>query len=468
MAGIMTESSAENSTIAAISTPPGAGGIGIIRISGPASRQVLKSIFRPRSSFCEFRSHTLYYGNIIAPKSGKLLDEVMAVFMQAPKTYTREDVVEVHCHGSFLVLQNILECILELGVDLAEPGEFTKRAFLNGRIDLTRAEAVIDILAAKTRKGVDLAQEQLAGALYQRVDAIRQVLTEMRAVIEVALDFPDEDVEIIDLDALVVKLNEEVAAPLDTLIASAEQGRIYREGVAVVIVGRPNVGKSSLLNSILQEDRALVTAVPGTTRDSIEEHVDISGMPVRIADTAGIREGAEEVEELGIQRAKNLINRADVVLFMIDGAAGVSEEDRRLFATISNKPAIILANKIDLLKKGEKVDLSFFPEETPKVLLSAKTQSGLADLRETLFSTVTGGKDQWQEEGCAPNLRHKNSLQKARTACTRIVEGLNLGMTSDLLAVDLQECLDQLGEIVGQTTTEDILDVIFEQFCLGK
>ncbi|MDJ0622781.1 MAG: tRNA uridine-5-carboxymethylaminomethyl(34) synthesis GTPase MnmE [Desulfocapsaceae bacterium] len=464
----MTDYPAENSTVAAISTPPGAGGIGIIRMSGPTSLQVLRSIFRPHSSKCEFRSHTLYYGNIVAPQSGKLLDEVLVVFMQSPKTYTREDVVEVHCHGSFLVLQNILECILEQGVELAEPGEFTKRAFLNGRIDLTKAEAVIDILAAKTRKGVDLAQEQLAGALYQRVESIRQVLTEMRAVIEVALDFPDEDVEIVDLDALVTRLNEEVAAPIDKLIRSADQGRIYREGVAVVIVGRPNVGKSSLLNSILQEERALVTEIPGTTRDSIEEHVDIGGLPVRIADTAGIREGADEVEELGIQRARRLVNQADIVLFMIDGAAGVCEEDRQLFATVANKPAIILINKIDLLGEDEEVELGFFPNEIPRVLLSAKEQSGMAELRQTLFMAVTGGKDQWQEEGCAPNLRHKNSLVKARSACRRIVEGLDLGVTSDLLAVDLQECLDQLGDIVGQTTTEDILDVIFEQFCLGK
>lgn len=464
----MTEYSAENSTVAAISTPPGAGGIGIIRMSGPASLQVLKSLFKPHSQNCEFRSHVLYYGNIIAPQSGKLLDEVLVVYMQSPKTYTREDVVEVHCHGSFLVLQSILECILQQGVELAEPGEFTKRAFLNGRIDLTKAEAVIDILAAKTRKGVDLAQEQLAGALYQRVEAVRQVLSEMRAVIEVAIDFPDEDVEIVDLDGLVARLNAEVIAPIDKLIGSADRGRIYREGVAVVIVGRPNVGKSSLLNSILQEERALVTEIPGTTRDSIEEHVDIDGMPVRLADTAGIREDADEVEELGIQRARRLVNQADVVLFMIDGAAGVCEEDQRLFATVSNKPAIILINKIDLIGEGEEVDLGFFPEDIPRVMLSAREHSGMDELRRTLFTTVAGGRDQWQEEACAPNLRHKNSLLRARAACDRIVEGLNLGVTSDLLAVDLQECLDQLGDIVGQTTTEDILDVIFEQFCLGK
>jgi tRNA modification GTPase len=464
----MTDMLRDNTTIAAISTPPGSGGIGIIRMSGPSSLAVLKSIFKPHSSSCDFRSHTLFYGNIVEPKTLKLLDEVLVVYMQSPKTYTREDVVEIHCHGSFLVLQNILECILTFDVQLAEPGEFTKRAFLNGRIDLTRAEAVIDILAAKTRKGVDIAQEQLAGALYEKVESIRKVLTDMRALIEVAIDFPDEDIEIVDTQNLQIRLQTEVLEPIDFLLRCADQGRIYREGVSVVIVGRPNVGKSSLLNAVLQEDRALVTAIPGTTRDSIEEHVEIAGMPVRIADTAGIREGADEVEELGIQRARKLVNQADIVLFMIDGAAGIFADDRQLFNTVAHKPVIILVNKIDLLEKNAKIDLSFFAEHLPKVKISAKEQSGMVELRQTIFTQVTGGKDQWQEEACAPNLRHKNSLQRAKTACERLGDGLAMAMTSDLLAVDLQECLDQLGDIVGQTTTEDILDVIFEQFCLGK
>jgi len=464
----MTDYTAENSTIAAISTPPGSGGIGIIRMSGGAALGVLRSVFTPRSPSCDFQSHTLYYGNIVEPTSGKILDEVLVVYMQAPKTYTREDVVEIHCHGSFLVLQNILECLLHFDVELAGPGQFTKRAFLNGRIDLTRAEAVIDILAAKTRKGVDIAQEQLAGALYERVEAIREVVARMRAVVEVAIDFPDEDVEIVNTENLLAQLNDEVAQPIDHLLRCADQGRIYREGISVVIVGRPNVGKSSLLNAILQEDRALVTAIPGTTRDSIEEHVDIMGMPVRIADTAGIREGGDEVEELGIQRARRLVNQADMVLFMVDGHAGICEEDRRLFETVSHKPLIVLVNKIDLLEDRAQRDPGFFPENLARVMLSAKNQSGMDDLKKLVFAGATGGRDQWEEDSCAPNIRHKRSLQRAKEACGRIADGLGMGITSDLLAVDLQECLDQLGDIVGQTTTEDILDVIFEQFCLGK
>ncbi len=464
----MVSQSGETTTIAAISTPPGSGGIGIIRMSGPHSLSVLQAIFQPHNPSCEFKSHTLYYGNIFNRKEEKILDEVLVTYMRAPKTYTREDLVEIHCHGSYLVLEQILSYMLTFDIQLAEPGEFTKRAFLNGRIDLTRAEAVIDILAAKTRKGVDIAQEQLAGALYQRVDPIRKSLTNLRAVIEVAIDFPDEDIEILDRDALLSQLREEVIVPLDYLLRCADQGRVYREGIHVVIVGRPNVGKSSLLNALLQEDRALVTAIPGTTRDSIEEHLDIMGMPVRIADTAGIRQGADEVEELGIQRARRLINRADIVLFMVDGSSKITEEDHHLFESVSGKQVILLVNKIDLLAEKEKEMEELFSSALATLQISAKQQIGMDELRQVLFDSVTGGKGQWQEEGCAPNLRHKNSLERARLACDRIHDGLLAGLTSDLVAIDLQDCLDQLGDIVGETTTEDILDLIFEQFCLGK
>ena len=463
----MTEYTSDT-TIAAISTPPGSGGIGIIRISGSSALPVLQSLFQPGNPSCDFRSHHLFHGNIVDPDQQRILDEVLVVYMASPKTYTREDVVEIHCHGSFLVLQSILELILQRGVELADPGEFTKRAFLNGRIDLTKAEAVIDILAAKTRKGIDIAQEQLAGALYQRVEKIREALKGMRALIEVSIDFPDEDVEIVDRESMVRRLKAEVIAPIDHLLLCADQGRIYREGISVVIVGRPNVGKSSLLNALLQEERALVTAIPGTTRDSIEEHIDVMGMPVRITDTAGIREGGDEVEALGIQRARRLLNEADIVFFMIDGADGILAEDTVLFASVSHKQNILVINKTDLLQDTDRATFIPFQKDLPRVFISAKEQHGMDTLRRLLFETVTGAKDQWQEDACAPNLRHKQNLTKAKAAADGIVDGLEMGITNDLLAVDLQECLDQLGDIVGETTTEDILDVIFEQFCLGK
>lgn len=454
-------------TIAAISTPPGAGGIGIIRMSGTRSLDILKLLFTPKDPGCTYRSHQLYYGHIHHPEDHKILDEVMAVVMRAPRSYTREDVVEIHCHGSFLILQNILDIIVTHGAGLAAPGEFTKRAFLNGRIDLTRAEAVIDILSAKTRKGVDLAQEQLSGGLYRLIEPIQKSLTSMRAVVEVAIDFPDEDIDIVDNKKMISDLDVDVLTPLASLLSNVSQGRLYREGISLVIAGRPNVGKSSLLNTILQEERALVTAIPGTTRDSIEEIIDINGIPVRIIDTAGIRTDAGEVEELGIQRAKDLINKADLVLFLLDGSAPVTKEDMSLYEEVSHKPVLIVINKIDLGRSEETETLPL--EITGEcVEISAKNQLGIASLKQAVFNKITSGTEQWEEDACPPNLRHQVALTQAEAAAQRIRSTLQMGLTNDLIAVDLQECLDCLGEIVGETTTDDILDVVFEQFCLGK
>ena len=464
----MTINAADTTTIAAISTPPGAGGIGIIRISGPRAREILQTIFRPRSASCAFTSHQLYYGWIIQPTHGAILDEVLAVAMRGPGTYTRDDMAEIHCHGSYLVLQRILGLIVSLGAVLAQPGEFTKRAFLNGRIDLTKAEAVIDILSARTRKGIDLAQQQLAGALFTRIDAIRQELISMRAVVEVAIDFPDDDVEIVNREAILEQLQTKIEGPLRDLLLRADQGRIYRDGISVVIVGLPNAGKSSLLNTLLQEDRALVTAIPGTTRDTIEEYIDLNGIPVRIVDTAGIRDDADAIELLGIERARAQINQADLVLFMVDGSRQATGAETALFQSIGHKPVIVLVNKIDLLPEPAASGTSLPFQGAGLVRISAREQIGIDELKNTLFELVTTGKEQWQEDACAPNIRHKDALIRAVDACQRLREGLLTGLTNDLLAVDLQECLHQLGEIVGETTTEEILDAVFRKFCIGK
>ncbi|MCX5869922.1 MAG: tRNA uridine-5-carboxymethylaminomethyl(34) synthesis GTPase MnmE [Deltaproteobacteria bacterium] len=460
-----------SNTIAAISTPSGAGGIGVIRMSGPHALTILQQIFQPHDPACSFRSHQLYYGHILVPGiSGqkKIVDEVLAVYMRAPSTYTREDVVEIHGHGNFLVLQSILELLLHYPVRLAEPGEFTKRAFLNGRIDLTQAEAVIDLLSARTKKGIEMAQGQLSGRLYDQVDAIRQALMHMRAIVEVAIDFPDEDHEIINHSELTLQLETSVRAPLAVLLRNAEQGKIFREGITVVIAGLPNVGKSSLLNTLLQEERALVTAIPGTTRDTIEEYLDIEGVPVRIVDTAGIRDNAEEVEELGIQRAKRQIGQADLVLFMIDPTKGISAADHELFYSIQHKPVILVANKMDLLPQGLPDLTEFGNHALAQVLISARKQQGITELKQAIFKAVVGNSGQWEEDSCAPNLRHKDALARAYAASNKAIGGLQSRITSDLLAIDLQECLTELDAIVGVTTTEDILDLIFKQFCLGK
>jgi tRNA modification GTPase len=463
----MPTGEAATTTIAAISTPPGAGGIGIIRMSGPKSLQILQTIFKPRRLSCPFESHHLYYGWIVQPTDGKVLDEVLAVAMRSPGTYTRDDMAEIHCHGSFLVLQGILELILSQGAVLAQPGEFTKRAFLNGRIDLTKAEAVIDILSARTRRGVDLAQKQLGGALFAQIDALRQELIQMRAAVEVAIDFPDDDVEIINREEMRNRLQRYVERPLADLLLRADQGRIVRDGISVVIVGLPNVGKSSLLNALLQEERALVTAIPGTTRDTIEEYIDIGGIPVRIVDTAGIREHADEVEALGIERARTQINQADLVLFMLDGSQETSGAEKDLFCTIKHKPVIVIVNKIDLPGEAFVEEGDLFLDRL-SVRISARLQTGIDALKDAIFASVTTGSEHWEEDACAPNIRHKDVLVRALDACRRVEEGLQVGVTNDLLAVDLQECLAQLDEIVGETTTEEILDAVFQKFCIGK
>lgn len=454
-------------TIAAIATPPGPGGIGIIRISGSQALSILATLFFPNCDTTQFRSHRLYYGWIKDPQTNQAIDEVMAVYMQAPKTYTREDIVEIQCHGSYLVLQDILSRVVALGASLAEPGEFTKRAFLHGRIDLTQAEAVIELLQAKTREGLGLAMSQLQGRLGAVVSSIRTALISMRAIIEVAIDFPEDDVEIINARAMGEKLEGDIIIPLQELIRSAGQGKIFRDGISVIILGHPNVGKSSLLNALLREERAIVTAIPGTTRDTIEEFIDIKGMPVRIIDTAGIRDNAEEVEEMGIVRARKKLAEADLVLLIVDGSQPPTDADTRLYESVGDKKILLVVNKIDLACQDHAVFAEAFPA-VPRVFISARTHAGISDLENTLFALVTGGSDWDPGHACVPNVRQRTSLEKALTAARRVADGLNTDLPPDLLAIELQCALDHLGDITGETTTEDILNLIFDQFCIGK
>lgn len=456
-------------TIAAIATSPGPGGIGIIRLSGPRALPLLQKFFQPAKLHSVLRSHRLYYGWIIEPGSRRPLDEVLAVYMAAPATYTREDVVEIHCHGSYLVLREILAALLaEEGVRLALPGEFTKRAFLNGRIDLTRAEAVIDLLAAGTRQGLQLAMTQLQGDLYQRVRTVRDSLVAVRAVVEVAIDFPDEETEIIDPAVLSAKLTREVQQPLDELLAAAGRDRVFREGVAVVILGRPNVGKSSLLNRLLREERAIVTEVPGTTRDTIEEVLNIHGLPVRIIDTAGIRETSETVEEIGIRRSRAKVETADLVLLLLDAATGVAPDDMSLYDSVKDKPLLLVLNKIDLASAQAIAGVAAHFAGRPLVPLSALTGAGLAELEAAIFNEVAGGPPRDPDSACVPNARHAAALVKAREGVAGLLTALADGLAPELVAVEVQTILDHLGEIIGETTAEEVLDLVFERFCLGK
>jgi tRNA modification GTPase len=463
----MSDLEVNDPTIAAIATPPGPGGIGVIRMSGDRALAILKCVFQPKNTAKAFTSHHLSYGVITDPVTGQMIDEVLAVYMAAPATYTREDVVEIHCHGSFLILQQVLALLLSQGAVLADPGEFTKRAFLNGRIDLTRAEAVMELLDASTTAKLDMARNQLGGGLYDRIMSIRQQLIVFRGILEVAIDFPDEDAEILSSEKMGEDLLSLVADPLESLIRAAKRGQVFREGVSVVILGRPNVGKSSLLNGLLREDRAIVTSVPGTTRDTIEEIIEIKGLPVRIVDTAGIREHAGEVEEIGIYRAKLKLEQADFVIFLIDGSGGITGEDRELQTLVTGKPVLYVVNKIDIMDYNPD-DFREFCGKSCQFGVSAKEYRGLEALEDGLYDLVTRGDDWDPGHGVVPNVRHLQALEKALTAVHRVQEGLLQELPADLLAVDLQDVLDSLGDIIGETTTEDVLDVIFEQFCLGK
>lgn len=465
-------------TIAAIATPPGPGGIGIIRISGPQAFQILQEIFLPRhnkASLPAYESHRMYYGYIVDPGTSAPIDEALVVFMRAPNTYTREDVVEIQCHGSYLVLQEILSTIISQGARLAEPGEFTKRAFLNGRLDLTQAEAVLELIEAKTDEARSVAMGQLRGRLCEKVRDIREKLLALRAIIEVAIDFPEDETDILDSETLLRQLQADIAEPLEQLITRAAEGKIYREGISAVILGRPNVGKSSLLNTLLEEDRALVTPVPGTTRDTIEEFVNIKGMPVRMVDTAGIRNTRETVEEMGIQRARAKLADADLVLFVLDATESLTEDDLVLYRSIQKnrkkQKILLVLNKIDLGAGASPDHYRQGLGHEELVAVSAKLHDNITELKEMIFSVIAGKTigPAW-DPGAAvvPNVRHKGALEKALAACRKAEEALAADISPDLLAIDIQSALEYLGDIVGETTTEDVLDMIFARFCIGK
>ncbi len=454
-------------TIAAVATPPGIGGIGIIRISGPDALPIMCRLFYSHGGHTSFQSHKLYYGTL-RNSSGRVLDEILAVYMRGPATYTREDVVELHSHGSWLVVQAALAEVYAAGARPAEAGEFTKRAFLAGRIDLTKAEAVIDLLQAKTDGGVRLAVQQLQGKLLDEIEAIREALVRILAVVEVAIDFPDDDVEILDTSQLLAQLQQQVIDPIERLLRLADQGRVIREGIHVVIAGRPNVGKSSLLNGLLREDRALVTSIPGTTRDTIEEMISIRGIPVHLVDTAGIRAHDNQVEELGIERARRKLAEADLVLFLVDAGEGVTEQDRALYESIQGQEHLVVFNKVDLAGEARLSALSESFAPSVLVRISARRLEGLDDLQEAIYRKVTVAGDVNEQLSCAPNVRHKAILTDAFEACTRLRMAFEIHEPADLLAVELQTALSSLSDIVGLTTPEDVLEMIFSEFCIGK
>lgn len=456
-------------TIAAIATAPGEAGIGIVRLSGPMAVEILDQVFVPSKgkSIKEFSSRRLTHGYIVHPHTQDKIDEALVVYMKGPHTYTAEDVAEIDCHGGIVPVRRILSLVLSMGARAAEPGEFTKRAFLNGRIDLAQAEAVMDVISAKTEKGFDIALGQLEGSLSKEVHKIRNNILEMIAHITVNIDFPDEDIEEITYHGL-EKQAKEIVGIIDTLLATAHSGKIIREGLKTVIIGKPNVGKSSLMNALLKESRAIVTEIPGTTRDVIEEYVNIQGIPLKIVDTAGIRETEDLVEKIGVERSKEFFNKADLIIFVLNASEPLTEEDRQIIGLVNDRDAIILLNKTDLPMVVNEGELQEMLPGKKVIRISVTEGIGLKEIEDTIAQMVYGGQVKHKELSLVTNVRHQNALERAKRSMEDAVKAIQTNMPLDFVEVDVRDCWEYLGEITGDTVGEDIIDRIFANFCLGK
>lgn len=471
-------------TIAARATPGGQGGIGIIKISGPEAFPIARSVFKPKAAGSkpasgqpgqttgsgpfQFKSHRIYYGHIVDPDKGRFLDEVLLSAMKAPNTYTREDVVEINTHGGAVVAHAILQLVLKQGARLAEPGEFTRRAFLNGRIDLTQAEAVIDLINARTQKNLALAAVQVTGKLREQVTSIRAVLIDLLTRIEAAIDFPDDVGELINPADTLQNIEKKVLEPLDRLIRNYTDAHVFREGLRIAIVGRPNVGKSSLLNQLVQKDRAIVAADPGTTRDVIEETLNLEGIPVIISDTAGVHHTDNPVEIIGIEKAIEQVNGSDLVLFMIEANNALGAEDHDIYEKIKSKPIIIVLNKIDLTHQDKETAIPAGWSFDGRARISALYDRGIGDLKEMIVKLAGGANPVDLNEAVVPNLRHKLLLEKSCQAAEALIEQMQNGVSSDLIAIYLQEAIEALGAVSGENMRVDVLDQIFSRFCVGK
>lgn len=455
----------EFDTIAAVATSLGEGGISIIRISGSRSFEIIKSIFIGKNGNVieKMKTYTMKYG-FIKDDQGNKIDEVIISYMKGPHSFTAEDVIEINCHGGVVVTNNILKEVIKAGARLAEPGEFTKRAFLNGRIDLSQAEAVIDIIKAKTEISARAALQQSEGKISREISQLRAELLAIIANIEATVDYPEDDLEEVTAEKGCEQVDE-LLKTVGRLLESAEEGRILREGITTALVGKPNVGKSSLLNTLLREKRAIVTDIPGTTRDIIEEYINLSGIPVKLVDTAGIRETSDLVEQIGVDKSKEIIDMADLVLFVLDTSREIDKEDRKILKDIEDKNYIVLLNKVDLEKRLKIEELGIDPDRI--IETSVKNESGIEALKETIEKMFFGGKIEYSDVYVANN-RHKQALIKAQESLKNGRIALEQTFAIDLASIDLRDAWRFLGEISGDTLEEDIIDKIFAEFCLGK
>lgn len=453
--------------IAAISTPLGSGGIGIVRMSGTGCIALADTLFQGKKKLTQKATHTLSYGKIIDGKNGEVIDEVLVSVMKAPHTYTKEDIVEINCHGGFLVTQRVLQAVLVAGARLAEPGEFTKRGFLNGRIDLTQAEAIIDLIQSKTELSRQAAVNQLEGRLKIQVREMRNDVIDMIASIEAVIDYPEHDVEEETYDTM-EKATKQLLQRMEKLLAGADRGKILREGLQTVIVGKPNVGKSSLLNWFLEEDRAIVTDIPGTTRDTVEEYINIDGIPIKIVDTAGIRETGDVVEKMGVEKSKTYAEQADLILMMLDASRPLEQEDKEILSFIQGKHTIVLLNKADLEQKLSHAELEQYVSKKQILSVSVKHNTGFDALIDAIKTMFFSGQTATADDALLGNTRHKTALFQAKEAMERCLVTIQTRMPEDFISMDLQDASHALGEITGDVTDEEIIDRIFTKFCLGK
>ncbi|WP_445815260.1 tRNA uridine-5-carboxymethylaminomethyl(34) synthesis GTPase MnmE [Staphylococcus aureus] len=455
-------------TITSISTPMGEGAIGIVRLSGPQAVEIADKLYKGKHLLNDVPSHTINYGHIIDPESKEVVEEVMVSVLRAPKTFTREDIIEINCHGGILTINRVLELTMTYGARMAEPGEFTKRAFLNGRIDLSQAEAVMDFIRSKTDRASKVAMNQIEGRLSDLIKKQRQSILEILAQVEVNIDYPEyDDVEDATTEFL-LEQSKEIKQEINRLLDTGAQGKIMREGLSTVIVGKPNVGKSSMLNNLIQDNKAIVTEVAGTTRDVLEEYVNVRGVPLRLVDTAGIRETEDIVEKIGVERSRKALSQADLILFVLNNNEALTQEDYTLYEVVKNEDVIVIVNKMDLEQNIDINEVKDMIGDTPLIQTSMLKQEGIDELEIQIRDLFFGGEVQNQDMTYVSNSRHISLLKQARQTIQDAIDAAESGVPMDMVQIDLTRTWEIFGEIIGETASDELIDQLFSQFCLGK
>ncbi|MDE9920942.1 tRNA uridine-5-carboxymethylaminomethyl(34) synthesis GTPase MnmE [Staphylococcus pseudintermedius] len=455
-------------TITSISTPMGEGAIGIVRLSGHDAVEIADKLYKGKHLLKDVPTHTINYGHIIDPETEEVVEEVMVSVLRAPRTFTREDIVEINCHGGILTINRVLELTMTYGARMAEPGEYTKRAFLNGRIDLSQAEAVMDFIRSKTDRASKVAMNQIEGRLSDLIKRQRQSILEILAQVEVNIDYPEyDDVEDATTEFLLER-SQEIKQEIQKLLDTGVQGKIMREGLSTVIVGKPNVGKSSMLNNLIQDNKAIVTEVAGTTRDVLEEYVNVRGVPLRLVDTAGIRETEDIVERIGVERSRKALSEADLILFVLNYNEPLTEDDRKLYEVIKNEDAIVIINKTDLEQRLDLAEVETMVGDMPIIQTSMLQQQGIDELEIQIRDLFFGGEVQSQDMTYVSNSRHISLLKQAKNAIQDAIDAAEIGVPMDMVQIDLTRTWEILGEIIGESASEELIDQLFSQFCLGK